>query len=671
MDINSNVTKLKGVGEKVAKSLAGAGITTIADLINYFPRTYQDYSNTMTIEDLTPGLVSIRVKFSSISGGYRRGGMHITSAVADDETGKVKITWFNQPYREAGLSTEKEYFISGELSFKYGSYQIVNPNLEIASDLPKHAARVLPVYPERRNLKSRTIRSILSSNQSIFDNIEDILPSSVIEDNQLVSRGEALKQLHLPSSMQDVDRAKRRLGFEELFELQLSALIDKSEAEKWNSPRLKFSATQTKKLLGTLNFKLTNAQKKAAWQILQDIDSKSPMNRLLQGDVGSGKTIVAAMAISQTLANGWQAVLLAPTEVLAKQHLETISELIDPDEVVYLSSESTRKEKNRVKKLARESQSSVFVGTHALIQEAISFGKLGVAIIDEQHRFGVEQRQRLLNNKVTPHLLSMTATPIPRSLALTVYGEMDVSVIDELPPGRQMIKTRVVSFQDTGKVDAQITGVASRKQQVYIICPLIESSETISSKNAEEEYLRIKKQHPQLKTGLLHGKLKSTVKAETIDNFKSGKIDVLVSTTVVEVGVDVPNASLIVIEGAERFGLAQLHQLRGRVGRSKLKSSCILVTSPGAQISNRLRAMEQTNSGFKLAEIDLSIRGPGAIYGTMQHGALDLRMASIGDAKTISHVRAAAKRLLDTEDINKYPALVSRISKLRSITQLN
>ena len=663
--------ELKGVGEKLRVQLKDIGIETITDLIDYFPRDYQDYSSTQLINELQPGPVTIKVRLSKVSGGYRRGGMHITNATAGDETGKVKVTWFNQPYRAKAIKPDVEYFISGELKFSYGTYQLVNPSLEAAGDMPANTARILPIYKERKGLKSRILRNIFIKNADIFSHIEDKLPQSVKEKNNLIDRQGALREVHIPTSTDALASARKRIGFDEVFELQLASLISKDEAKKFNSPELKFSAASTKEFISKLSFTLTDAQRKSAWDIVRDIDSPHQMNRLLQGDVGSGKTIVAGIAIEQCLRSGWQAVLMAPTEVLAKQHHKTISSLFPSDKVYFASSELTGAQKKELSAKAASSEPGIFVGTHALIQQSVEFSKLGLAVVDEQHRFGVEQRRHLLSNKVMPHLLSMTATPIPRSLALTVYGEMDVSIINELPPGRQKIETKAYSFQAAGGVDDAVAAEIKKGNQVYIICPLIEQSETISAKNAEEEYLRVKRVHLKANVALLHGRQKAEEKEQAIQDFKNKDIDILVSTTVVEVGVDVPGATLIVIEGAERFGLAQLHQLRGRVGRSSLKSSCILVTSPGAQVSNRLKAMEDTNDGFKLAEIDLEIRGPGAIYGTRQHGALDLRMASLADTRHISHVRKEARAFLDEEDINDYPALAHKVTKLRSLTQLN
>ena len=656
----------------MSTSFKQAGIDTVMDLLMYFPRAYDDYSHVDNIGSIQPGQATIKVKFGDIKAGYRNGGLHITSAAASDDTGAVSVSWFNQPYRKQSLKSGTEYFVSGELEFKYGRYQFINPSLEQVSDFPKQTAKILARYPEKKNLKSRQIRKIMAEVIPLTKKLEDAIPDVVSAQEKMITKAEAVKQIHQPESQAALQMAKDRLGFEEIFELQLAALVSKKQAKQWLAPALKFDASHTKKFLSGLKFELTTAQRKSSWQILQDIEKTEPMNRLLQGDVGAGKTVVAGMAIEQCLRSGKQAALMAPTEVLANQHRSTLLKLLPKDKVVLLTSDVKGSVKKEIIERAQNGEALLFIGTHALIQQAVSFSQLGLAIIDEQHRFGVAQRQKLLNGNQMPHLLCMTATPIPRSLALTVYGDLDVSVIDELPPGRQVVETVAKPFTAVAEVDRAVAETVASGEQVYVVCPLIEESDKLDIKNAEAEYERVKKTHPKARVGLLHGRMKSADKQDALNKFKDRELDILVSTTVIEVGVDVPGATLMVIEGAERFGLAQLHQLRGRVGRSDLKSRCILVTSPGIKSTQRLRAMEQTNSGFKLAEIDLKLRGPGAVYGTRQHGQLDLRMASIGDTKYISHVREIANSFLDSHaDLSQYPALFSRINQLRSVTQLN
>lgn len=672
MTLSTKIENLNGVGPAIAASLHALEIYTVGDLLMFFPKAYDDFSKISKVGDLSPGQATIKVTLADITSGYRNGGLHITSASALDDTGAVKVSWFNQPYRSKAIKPDTEYYVSGLLEFKYGSYQMINPAVELVKAETDNTAKIVPKYKERKNLKSHAVRKIMANAMEACSEIVDSLPSVVLEQEGLMSKAEAIRQLHMPESVDSLESAKRRLGFEEVFELQLAALYSKAQAKQFLADRLTFDAESTSKFLANLSFKLTDAQRKAAWQILQDIDKTAPMNRLLQGDVGSGKTIVAGMAIEQCLRAGKQAALMAPTEVLAAQHAKTLSTLLGNDKVELITSQTKSATKSQIIDKATSGKAQLFVGTHALIQKSVQYENLGLAIIDEQHRFGVDQRQKLLVGKKMPHLLSMTATPIPRSLALTVYGDLDISVIDELPPGRKPVETVVKPFTAVEEIDRLIDESVRKKQQVYIVCPLIEESDKLALKNAQAEYERVRSRHKIAKVGLLHGKLKSDEKQSVLDDFKNGSLDIIVTTTVIEVGVDVPKASLMVIEGAERFGLAQLHQLRGRVGRSDIQSKCVLVTSAGVRPSTRLRAMEQTNSGFKLSEIDLELRGPGAIYGKRQHGILDLAMANLGDTKLTSHIRSVAQTFLDSNpDLSQYPLLLSKINKLRSITQLN
>jgi ATP-dependent DNA helicase RecG len=672
VNIDSKIDQVKGVGPALRDSFASIGVITVRDLLLYFPRTYDDYSDIKPISDIEPGKVTIKVRFQDIKASYRTGGLHITSANASDDTGSVLISWFNQPYRAKSLKAGQEYFASGTLEFKYGRYQLINPNIEVSIDSPTQTGRILAIYPEKKTIKSSQIRKVLDQVIVLADQIHDHLPKDIVQQQELLTKAEAIRQIHKPDSAELLSKAKSRLGFEEVFELQLAALLSKQQNQAYESPELVFDAEKTSEFLTKLKFKLTDAQRKSAWQILQDISKEQSMNRLLQGDVGSGKTVVAGMAIEQCLRSGMQAVLMAPTEVLAAQHAKTLVQLLPEDKVVMLIGDIKSNQKNEILARAANGESLLFVGTHALIQKAVAFKNLGLAVIDEQHRFGVRQRQKLMSGKKMPHLLSMTATPIPRTLALTVYGDLDISVIDEMPPGRSIIETRVVPFASSAEIDRLVDEVVAKRERVYIVCPLIEESESLELKNVKQEFERIKTAHPVANVGILHGKMKSEEKQAALSRFKTGEIDILVSTTVIEVGVDVPDASLIIIEGAERFGLAQLHQLRGRVGRSEIKAKCMLVTSAGVKPSTRLRAMEQTNSGFKLAEIDMKLRGPGAIYGTKQHGLLDLRMASLNDSKLIASIRQTAQNFLDSGvDMSHYPELFTRIIQLRGLTQLN
>lgn len=678
MTLKDSISELKGVGDETANNLASLGIRTIGDLIDNVPRRYEDYSNLSSISRLSPGKVTLEAQIGQVRGRYVRRGMHITEAIASDKTGSVRLVWFNQPYREKHLKAGKDYFISGDYGLRRGRFSILNPSIELASDFPVNTARIVPIYKQARSIKSPTLRKLIR--EALLQNrgLPEHLPEWLISKHGFVSYEQAVHEMHFPSSAKDLQKAKERLAFEEVFELTLAALLNKHELYKDTAIAIRFKQKLAKDFVAKLPFKLTDAQRKTVWRVYQDMSRTQPMNRLIEGDVGSGKTVVAAMAALMALEQGFQAAVMAPTEIVARQHAETLFNLLSNvgygEQVGLLIGSLSTKQKETVQKRIAKGDIGLMVGTHALIAEKVDMHKLGLIIIDEQHRFGVQQRKKLQAKAGhMPHVLHMTATPIPRSLALTLYGELDISVLDEMPPGRQPIITEICSpnsrKQLYEKVDAQI----EHGRQVFVVCPLITESEAVSSLSAEEVYEQLsKKDFKHRKVALLHGRMKPTEKEKTMQNFKDGKYDILVSTTVVEVGVDVPNASIMLIEGVERFGLAQIHQLRGRVGRGQYQSYCYLMMSDSQSPGPRLRALENTNDGFKLAELDLQLRGPGAIYGTVQHGILDLRVAKLTDVKLISAARAAAQMFIDQgEVLKRYPHLEHKVSSLRAITNLN
>ncbi|OGL39980.1 hypothetical protein A3J32_03020, partial [Candidatus Saccharibacteria bacterium RIFCSPLOWO2_02_FULL_46_7] len=473
-------------------------------------------------------------------------------------------------------------------------------------------------------------------------------------------------------------KAQRRLGFEEVFQLTLAALLNKYELYKGKSIAIPFKEKLAKEFVAKLPFKLTDAQRKAVWKIYQDMDKTQPMNRLLEGDVGSGKTVVAAMASLMAMEQKYQVAFMAPTEILARQHADTLYKLLDNvgygGHVGLLIGNLKPKAKNLMHKKVKSGNVRLIVGTHALISERVDMHKLGLIIVDEQHRFGVQQRKKLQAKAGhMPHVLHMSATPIPRSIALTLYGELDISILDEMPPGRRQIKTKICSPNSRAQLYAQIDKELEHGRQMFVVCPLITDSEISVGLSVEEVYERLsKKDFKHRRVGLLHGKMKSAEKEKMMQKFLDREYDILVSTTVIEVGIDIPNATIILVEGAERFGLAQIHQLRGRVGRGEHQSYCFMMLSDSKAPSQRLRALENTTDGFKLAELDLQLRGPGAIYGTMQHGALDLRVAKLTDTKLIATARNAAQEFIDKkEKLKKYPHLAEKVSELRAITNLN
>ena len=678
MSLNSPISELKGVGDELAEKLGLLGVKTIGDLIENYPRRYVDYSNVVPLEQIRPGVVSIRAKISQVKGRYVRRGMHITEAIASDETGSVRLVWFNQPYRADATKHAQAYYISGPYALRRGRFSIANPSVELISDFPINTARIIPIYREVRGLKSFQIRKLVRSAADIGKDMPEHLPSWLLEQEKLIDYKTAALQMHFPSSAEDLEKAQRRLGFEEVFQLSLAALLNKSELYKDKSIAIPFKEQLAKEFVSKLPFKLTDAQRRAVWKIYQDMDKTQPMNRLLEGDVGSGKTVVAAMAALMAMEQGFQAALMAPTEILARQHADTLYKLLETvgydGQVGLLIGGLKPKEKQLARDKIASGDIKFIVGTHALISERVDMHKLGLVIIDEQHRFGVAQRKKLQAKAGhMPHVLHMSATPIPRSIALTLYGELDISILDELPPGRRPVATKICSPNSRAQLNAQIDKQLAAGRQMFIVCPLITDSETSRGLSAEEVYERVSnKEFRDRRIALLHGQLKSAQKDEIMQAFLNHRYDILVSTTVIEVGIDVPNASIMLVEGAERFGLAQIHQLRGRVGRGAHQSYCFLMLSDSKAPSQRLRALEDTTDGFKLAELDLELRGPGAIYGTMQHGALDLRVAKLTDTKLIATARNAAQMFIDKkENLKKYPHLAQKVSTLRAITNLN
>lgn len=676
--MDKDVATLKGVGDQVAKKLAILGIKTVTDLIYYFPRRYEDYSALTPIAKLMPGQVSIKAQIKQASGRYVRRGLHITEAVASDDTGSVRLVWFNQPYREASIKKGEIYFVSGNFEMSRGRLAIMNPSAELSSNFPVNTARIVPIYRETKGLKSATIRKLIAGLHDDINNIAENLPPGIIKSGKLMSHADAIKQMHFPDSPDILNEAKQRLGFEEVFSLVLAALINKQANQKEHALQIPFQQKLAQNFVKQLPFDLTDAQRKVVWQIYKDLEKETPMNRLVEGDVGSGKTVVAAMAAMMAISEGYQVALMAPTELLARQHADSLYELLNSvgmqDSVVLLVGSLKSADKKRAHDRIASGDAKLIVGTHAVISEKVDMHKMGLVVVDEQHRFGVGQRQKLQKKAGhSPHVLSMTATPIPRTLALTLYGELDISLLDDMPPGRKPIITKIISPNSKQRLYKEIDKEIEAGRQMFVVCPLITESDVMQVLSAEQVYDDFsKKVFKHRKVGLLHGKMKQEEKEKTMQEFAEGKLDILVATTVIEVGVNVPNASIMMVEGAERFGLAQIHQLRGRVGRSSDQGYCYLMMSDSSAPTRRLRAVEQSSDGFKLAELDLEIRGPGAIYGKSQHGQLDLRIANLTDVRLISSARKAAQDFLDSgEKLSKYPELSAQVKENQLITNLN
>lgn len=678
MELTDAVSKLKGVGPAVAAKFAILGLKTIADLIDNYPRRYEDYSQLTLINAMHPGMVSIQATIKSAAGRYVRRGMHITEAVASDETGSVRLVWFNQPYRAQSLKAGQDYYISGQFELSRSKFAIMNPSIELVGDFSVNTARIIPIYRETKGLTSRQIRQALSQVMPNLKQLPETLPLHVIKHQKLTSFAKALQAIHFPDSSDDLELARRRLGFEEVFSLSLASLLNKRDNQKEQALAVPFHETLARDFVSNLPFTLTGAQRKVIWQIYLDLQKSQPMNRLIEGDVGSGKTVVATMAALMVMHEGWQVALMAPTELLARQHAETIYNLLSPiglaDQVGLLVGSLPAAQKRQAQAAISNGQTRLMIGTQALIQEKVNMERLALVVIDEQHRFGVDQRKTLQAKAGhMPHVLSMTATPIPRSLALTLYGELDISIIADKPVGRLPIITQVMSPNSRPQLYKQVDEELQTGRQLFVVCPVITDSETLDVKSAESVYDELQKtvfKHRRI--GLLHGKLKPAEKTAIMQDFVDKKLDILVATTVIEVGVDVPNATIMLIESSERFGLAQLHQLRGRVGRSHHQGYCYLMMSDSKPPGRRLRALESSGDGFKLAELDLELRGPGAIYGQMQHGQLDLRIAKLSDTKLIAAARSEAQAIIDSgQDLLEYSYLMQHVTKLRAVTNLN
>jgi ATP-dependent DNA helicase RecG len=597
--------------------------------------------------------------------------------LGDDSGTTLRVVWFNQPWVAKSLQKGDEIFVAGEADLN-GGLVMKNPDHEKVSLRPQHAARLVPIYRETEGLTSKWLRTKIQSVLRYADELEEFLPAELLARRGFLSRAAAVRQAHFPESAQSLERARERLAFEEMFVLQLAAQLAKRARKALTAQPVPFDEPAARGFVKALPFQLTNAQRVAAWQILQDIARPQPMNRLLEGDVGSGKTVVAAMAMHHVAHAGFQSVLLAPTEVLARQHADVIQSLLGPFQIdvgLLVGSTPAAARKPMLASLA-EGQLPVLVGTHALIEEGVQFKDLALTVVDEQHRFGVGQRLAVRQKgERTPHFLSMTATPIPRTLGLTLFGDLDISILAEMPPGRQPVKTNLVPPEKRADAYNFIREQVNAGRQVFVICPLIQESDKLGVRSATQELEKLQRDvFPELasRIALLHGRLKSAEKEAVMSGFQRGEVAILVSTSVVEVGIDIPNATVMMIEGADRFGLAQLHQFRGRVGRGSEESWCLLFTdAEEPQSLKRLQAVVTNKSGFDLAEIDLELRGWGDLAGYRQHGK-DFKMASLLDAVLISDAQSEAVRLLNRDPaLDGEPALRHQLSAYRQVFALD
>ena len=720
MNLSTLIEEIPRVGPHYQKKLKKLGIKTVGDLLFHFPHRYEDFSDIIPISEVEEGkTVCVQGKITDIKNIriFKR-RMTITETQVFDNSGTIRVTWFNQPYLISTFKKGDFVFLAGKMVSKKGRKYLSSPAYEkipaqFVESLENggkydsvHTGRIIPIYPETEGMSSRWLRFIIKPLLTkIKDGIPETLPEEIRKENDLLPIKTAVWQIHFPDTLEKAELSKKRFVFEELFDLALAILREKIKLAKEKATVIPFNLELIKKFINKLPFTLTLDQKKSAWQILKDLEKARPMNRLLDGDVGSGKTVVAAIAVLNAVKAGFQTALMAPTEILAKQHFKTLNGLLKGFKVKIglITGKENFFDSKKIKRKemidkTKNGKIDILIGTHALVQEKVEFKKLGLVVIDEQHRFGIEQRTRLCHKglglhthptggyPLIPHFLSMSATPIPRTLALTIYGDLDLSLIKEMPKGRKKIITRIIPPEKRQEAYDFIRSEVQSDRQVFVICPRIEpayaesfggqarqTEETLDKRNflwadvkaVKQEYEKLRKDvFPDLNVGMLHGKMKTEEKEKALLSFKERKTDILVSTSVIEVGIDFPNATIMMIEGADKFGLAQLHQFRGRVGRGEHQSYCFLFSE--FRYNPRLKAMVVSQDGFELAEKDLKLRGPGDLIGQRQWGIPNFVMASMGDLELVEKTREAAKEILTKDpELKKYPLLRGRLEEFR------
>ncbi len=702
ISLQTELKNINGLSPTIASKLKYLGIQTVKELIFNFPNRYEDFSKTIKISELKvnePATISGEVKKIDIKRTWKR-RMVIVEALIVDDSGAIKATWFNQPYVGKILKVNSFYNFSGKLSSGGREIYLSNPSYEpaISKSEIKHTAGLIPIYSETRGLTSRGIRYILKPILSDVEEVKEFIPEDILKSNKIPEINSAIKKIHFPKNKEEIDSAKKRFSFENIFLLELNNIKTKLDMEREKAHNLGIEKEEVELLIKKLPFELTKTQTRSLYEIIGDLNKNHPMNRLLEGDVGSGKTIIVAIAAILTAQKSKQVALMAPTEVLALQHLNTFQKVFG----TYLKSEKIgfgiltsglkQKDKKEIKSKIVSGEIKIIIGTHSLIQKDLIFNDLGLIIIDEQHRFGIEQRGALVKsevshaneeNKILPHFLSMSATPIPRTLALTLFGDLELSIIDELPKGRKPILTKLVPNENRAKAYNFVKEKIREGRQVFVVCPRIEKSKPDENekevsnkipdkwkdaKTIEEEYENLSKNiFPEFSVGFIHGKIKSEEKEKIMKNFKDNKIQILIATSLIEVGIDVPNATIMIIEGSEYFGLSQLYQLRGRIGRGEHQSFCLLFSdSKNASSNSRLNALIKAKNGFELAEIDLKLRGPGEILGDKQTGLPDIAMDALKDIKLIKSVRDSVVKILKKDrELENYPALRHKISEFQ------
>ncbi len=665
LNLDSNIQFIKGVGEKRAKLFNSLGIFCVDSLIHFYPRKYEDYSASKNLEAVKSGeTVSIKATLiTPVKEAMIRRGLTLFKCKFSDGENVISVTIFNNKYLAKSLRIYEDYYLYGKIEKSLLNFSMNSPKIEKAENI----LAIQPVYPAKEKLTSRSISKIMKTALDELGEIEETLDDEIMQKYSLISLDKAIRNIHFPNSADDYLPARKRLIFEELLTLQLGLL--KLKSNKKSETALVIKDDYSSEFEKLLPFNLTNAQKRTISECLQDMKSKYPCNRLVQGDVGSGKTAVAASLIYSVIKNGYQATMMAPTEILATQHYESLLKILAPAgiNIRLLTGSTPAKEKKEIKKALFDGEIDLIIGTHALIQNDVAFKNLALVITDEQHRFGVKQRAQLAEKGEDVHTIVMSATPIPRTLGLILYGDLDISILDELPPGKQEIRTDVVDSRYHKRLYKFIKDAIARGEQCYIVCPAVEENET-NIKSAEE--LADELANGEFKgynLGILHGKMKPKDKEAIMKSFASGKVSLLVATTVVEVGVDVPNATIMVIENAERFGLSTLHQLRGRVGRGNKKSYCVLVSdAKGKTARERLMTMKKYSDGFKIADTDLKLRGPGDFFGSRQHGLPELKIADmVEDMDTLQNAQECAKSILRNDfSLSNHPALKNQMNKM-------